>query len=131
MKWKRLFTRKYSVQYCEVALHSIGKRVAHLMPTYMERQIITPDNKNECCYFEEEEAQRVMADLIERFATSKEHFKRFVKLFYQLGNTYVACAQKIEKQKLETQSTEKLKQLYVTYQKRLLEYTCVLWIGCF
>ena len=74
MKWKRLWSREYSVQYSEAALYALGKPVQHLLPVYMEKQLLLPDNQNQCFYFEEKEDQKFMNFLVEHFSGDQKKF---------------------------------------------------------
>jgi len=126
MKWRRAWCREYSVQYCEIALHALGKKVKHILPFYMEKQMIIPDNKHECMYYEKTEEKNFTEIIIKHFCENKQKFDLFVKLFYELGKDYVSIAKKINSMDLETLNNIKLKKLYLDYQKKAFDYGCVL-----
>ncbi|PIN76360.1 hypothetical protein COV17_02805 [Candidatus Woesearchaeota archaeon CG10_big_fil_rev_8_21_14_0_10_36_11] len=129
MRWKKIFSREYSVQYCGVALDSISERVKHLIrDSYMKNLIILPQHKNQCFYFEEEEEKKFIRFIVEEFTSNKNRFNHFKNLFNKLGKNYVDISQKISEFPLNGFDNIKLKELFLEYQKIARDYTCIIWI---
>lgn len=129
MLWKKILSRDYSVQYCEVALHALSKRVHNMLgEAAMQRALIVPQHKNQCFYFEKNEERLFLQFIIKHYASDKATFEAFVELFKKIGETYRTTCKVISQQPLKTYSREKLKKKFLRYQDIALEYTCIIWI---
>jgi phosphohistidine swiveling domain-containing protein len=129
MLWKKVFSREYTVQYCEVALNSISEKVKHLVKNAgMEKLIILPQHKNQCFYFEEREKKKFIEFIVEEFTGDPKRFDGFKILFKKLGNDYVDVSKRIGKLNFNDFDNNKLKDLFLEYQKIALDYTCIIWI---
>jgi len=129
MRWRKIWSREYSVQYCETALHALGKQSSHLLPFVMKHQLMLPSHKNELCYFEEEEEKKFVGALVEHYSSSKEAFAHFVKTFYSLGEEYEEYCLSVRKKNVRAHSEQELLDLYLIYKQKFLDYTCILWAG--
>lgn len=128
MRWKKVWSREYSVQYCEMALHSVGKRVK-LLTCPMSHQLILPANHNQCCYFEDDEEQKFMESIVTQFSGNPQAFRSFVQELYATGEEYVQYAQGIYQQDVKKAPLKKLAAWYEEYQERALIFCCMLWLG--
>ena len=130
MKWAKVFSREYSVQYCELALHSTGSRVKHLLNKTMIHPLIIPENKNECFYFESEEKKEFLASLVAQFSGSKETFSAYKDQFHRTGLAYLAFCQKVHLMDVSSLCEQELKELYQEYFTKNVEYCCIgPWVG--
>jgi phosphohistidine swiveling domain-containing protein len=130
MKWKKVISREYSVQYCEVALHAIGEKAKKYLPFCMKKQFVIPDHKNECFYVNETEFAQFIQSVIEKYSGSSEKFRHFVELFHTLGKDYVAFCKQVQVKDVTTLSNEDMKKIYLQYQEHLLNYSCIgAWMG--
>ncbi len=130
MKWKKIISREYSVQYCQMALLALSKRVRQFLPVCTEFSFIIPEHNNQCFYVEENEFQLLMEGIVEKYTSSKEKFVEFQNSFHNLGKEYVDFCREVNEQDLIGKSNAELKEFYVEYQRRLLVYSCVgAWIG--
>jgi phosphohistidine swiveling domain-containing protein len=129
MKWNKIVSREYSVQYCDVAMHCIGKRAKIIFPVYMEKQLVLPDNNNEVYFFEDNEENKVIASIVNEYTDNKVKFQKFVTLFYKIGEDYVDFCRKTGENDLTAFSNEELREIYMTYQKKCIDYTAILFVG--
>ncbi|OVE74659.1 hypothetical protein BVX95_01645 [archaeon D22] len=130
MIWKKIISREYSVQYCEIALNSISKKANHLIGNfYMKKPIILPRHKNQCFYFEEEERRKFISFITDEFTGSVKRFAYFKNLFKKLGIDYVNTCKKISDSNLQELNNQEIKILFLEYQQIAIDYTCIIWIS--
>ncbi|MBI3291017.1 hypothetical protein HYZ76_01910 [Candidatus Falkowbacteria bacterium] len=129
LSWKKIWSREYSVQYCEVALRSLSREAQDILGTYMEHQLIVPDNMNESVYFEIFEEQKFVRSIVRRFTGNKTKLKLFIKNFYQIGEDYQNFCKVLYQQNLKSKNNQYLRTIYAEYQTKAINYTAILWVG--
>ncbi len=124
-----MFSREYTVQYCDVALKAISWRAKHLVGNaYMKRLIILPQHKNQAFYFEKGEEKVFMDFVVAEFTSNQKRFNIFKDLFNSLGKKYVTVSKKISERNLGALDLGEINALFLEYQKIALDYTCIIWI---
>lgn len=130
MKWNRVISREYSVQYCEVALRTLSEEVKQFLPYTLKKQFIIPEHTNECFYLEETEFKKLMDGIVKKYTSDQDTFEKFVSLFHELGKKYIEFCKEINQKDLVSLSNSELKEIYAKYQNILIEYSCVgVWVG--
>ena len=124
--WLRWFAREYSVQYCEIAIRTIGPRTDSIFPGNLEEDIIfVPENNNAVCYIEKNTKQIFVNACVRRFGTDPQQLKTFIVLFHSLGKQYLDVSKDISDSDLTNLSNEEIKELYLKYQKIAIEYSLI------
>jgi len=125
-KWIRWYAREYSVQYCEVAINTLGSRTNEIFPYSFEEEIIfIPENKNQVCCMTEKANQELISACVNQFCKDKDSFQKFLGLFYKLGRAYVSFAEGVAKKDLSKLSNEEIKSIYLDYQDKLVNYSFI------
>ena len=124
--WLRWFAREYSVQYCEIAIRTLGKRTDSIFPENLEEDIIfVSENNNAVCYIEKNTKQIFVNTCVKTFGTDMKSLKTFIALFHSLGKQYLDISKKISDSDLTNLSNEEIKELYLKYQKIAIEYSLI------
>ncbi len=124
--WLRWFAREYSVQYCEIAIRTLGPRAGSIFPFDLEDSIIfVPENSNAVCYMDKSAKKRFVDACVKEFGSDMGSLKRFIGLFNSLGNNYLKISKSIHDADLKTKSDEELKELYLKYQEIAIEYALI------
>ncbi len=128
MKFIKIVSREYSVQYTEMSLRSLRQEAKKHLPALVLSQFYVPEDKNESCYVDEKEWQYFITALDKKYSATK-NLNKFVDLFHYYGRNYVAVAKKIGGFNLVKASNENLAENYKNYQKALLEYSAYVWMS--
>ena len=124
--WLRWFAREYSVQYCEIAIRTLGKRTDSIFPGNLEEDIIfVPENNNAVCYIEKNTKQIFVNTCVKTFGTDMKSLKTFIALFHSLGKQYLDISKKISDSDLTNLSNEEIKEIYLKYQEIAIEYSLI------
>ncbi|MBT4446531.1 hypothetical protein HOA92_00885 [archaeon] len=92
--------------------------------------LILPENNNECIYFEDTEQKEFVDSLTGQFSNDSKKFKSFKEQFHRTGKAYVNFARKVQQLDIASRSNIELKQIYIDYQEKLIEYSCIgPWVG--
>jgi len=127
MLWKKIVSRRYSVQYCEIVMGGFSKKAKHFIEeSYMSKVLFIPEHKNQTIYFEEEEKKIFVDFLIEKFTESPNKFKKLKDLFNKIGKEYLSVSKSISELNLEDFDNSKLKELLLKYQKIALDASCII-----
>ncbi len=93
--WLRWFAREYSVQYCEIAIRTIGPRTDSIFPGNLEEDLIfAPENNNAVCYIEKSAKKSFVDACVRMFGTDMESLNSFITLFHSLGKQYLDVSKK-------------------------------------
>lgn len=126
--FNKLWSREYSVQYCQAALASLGpKQKAHI-PSILIKSFAITENNNQSFYVDSSEQAEFDHRIKKRLLSSKSA-KSFITKFHKYGKEYVTTALKIGSSKLSNLSNNQLIQKYNRYLKILDTYSAYLWQG--
>ncbi len=128
MKFIKIVSREYGVQYTEMSLRSLRPEAKKHLPALVLSQFYTPEDKNESCYVDEREWNNFTEALAKKYS-AKNNLKKFIKLFHQHGKHYVLAAKEIGKFNPAKTSNEYLAKNYKNYQKALLDYSAYVWMS--
>lgn len=129
MKFVKIVSREYGVQYTEMSLRSLRYEAKKHLPILLLNQFYAPrEDKNESCYMEEREWQNFNKALAKKYS-AKNNLKKFIKLFHQYGNKYAAVSKKIGRFNTAKTVAEDLAKNYEDYQKALLDYSAYVWMS--
>jgi len=126
MKWVKTISREYGVQYTEVSLRCLTDECAELVPVPIYGQVYIPDNKNEVCFFHEEDWNGLVKSL-EKEYSSLSKLKKYESLFIKLGTEYLETSKKITAGDLTALENSELAELYEEYYKAQLPYCTLIW----
>lgn len=128
MKFVKIVSREYGVQYAEMSLMSLRYEAKKHLPAFVLSQFYAPDDKNESCYADKREWRNFTEALNKKYS-NKSNLKKFIKLFHQYGKRYVAVSKKIGGFKMAKISNEYLAKNYKKYQNSLLDYSAYVWMS--
>jgi phosphohistidine swiveling domain-containing protein len=126
MKWMKIISREYGVQYTEVSLRCLSEECKDLLPEPIYSQIYVPDNQNEVCFFHEENWNNLVQSLEKEYSTLPK-LKEYEKLFVKLGEEYLNTSEKIASKNLSALENSELADLYEQYYKAQLPYCTLIW----
>jgi phosphoenolpyruvate synthase/pyruvate phosphate dikinase len=125
MKWLKIISREYGVQYTEVSLRCLNEST-DLLPFAIYEQVYIPDEGNEVCFFDEDKWNALVRALNEEY-TSLAKLKEYEEQFIKLGSAYLESSKKISGKDLSTLSNSELKELYEEYSQAQLPYSTLIW----
>lgn len=128
MRFVKIISREYSVQYTEMSLRSLRSEAKKHLPAFVLNQFYVPENGNESCYMESGEWQRFVKALSKKYA-NKKSLRKFIKLFHRYGKNYVSVAKRAGRAKFAEKNNKTIVEYYVAYQKSLLDYSAYVWMG--
>lgn len=128
MRFVKIISREYSVQYTEMSLRSLRPEAKEHLPAFVLNQFYVPENGNESCYMESGEWQRFIRALDKKYA-NKKSLEKFIRLFHKYGKNYVSVAKRIGRVELAEKNSKTVAEYYVAYQKALLDYSSYVWTG--
>jgi len=128
MKFIKIVSREYGVQYTEMSLRSLRQEAKKHLPALVLTQFYAPEDKNESCYVDEREWRGFISALDKKYS-SKSNLKRFIKLFHQYGKSYVAVSKKTGSLDPANINNKNLAKNYKKYQSALLDYSAYVWMS--
>lgn len=128
MKLKKLFSREYSVQYCEAAIRSLSSEVKEYIPHVVNSQCYIPEQGNQAGYFDAVDVEAFEAGLVD-LASNKDKLDDFVLKFHKYGRDYVEISNQIGSSVSSDTSPDQLLEYYNQYTQILHIYSAHLWMG--
>lgn len=128
MKFVKIVSREYGVQYTEMSLRSLRHEAKKHLPSLVLSQFYAPEDKNESCYVDEREWQNFTEALAKKYSNGN-NLKNFIKLFHLYGKKYIAVSKKISKFNPAKTNNEYLAKNYRNYQNTLLDYSSYVWMS--
>lgn len=128
MKFIKIVSREYGVQYTEMSLRSLRHEAKEHLPCLVLSQFYVSEDKNESCYVGEKEWQNFVAALAKKYS-NKSNLKKFIELFHQYGKIYTAVSKKIGGFNFTKNSNKNLAKDYEKYQCALLDYSAYVWMS--
>ena len=125
VKWKKILSREYGVQYTEISLRCLTQEAKDLVPYAFYEQVYVPEENNEVCYIDENKWNKLIFYLEKTWNVA--NVKKFENIFLKTGNQYMNFARKITKFELKNKNNKALKKIYLEYQKLALRYTSFIW----
>jgi rifampicin phosphotransferase len=124
-KWKKIISREYGVQYCEISLRTLSPELKNHVPFKLYDQIYVPEDDNQVCYIEESVWNKFVSKLLDKWTVN--NIKEYENEFFKYGEEYVDFCKDIFKLDLKTKSNFELYKIYIKYQKISLNYSPFLW----
>jgi len=123
--WKKIISREYGVQYCEISLRTLSPELKNHVPYQFYDQIYVPEEGNQVCYMKELQWDKFVQKVEQKYNLS--NIKMYEKDFFQRGQDYVDYCKFISNQDLSKKSNIELYKIYQMYQKFSLKYTPYVW----
>ncbi len=111
-----------------MSLRSLSPECKFIVPKPFYEQIYVPEEGNEGCYVDEEKWNKFVSSLKERYLGDAHNYEKFEKLFIKTGNQYLEISKKIAGENLKKKNNKELKELYLNYQNKSLQYAPFIWI---
>jgi phosphohistidine swiveling domain-containing protein/uncharacterized protein (DUF1778 family) len=127
--WEKITAREYGVQYSEMQIRSLTDEVKKYLPYTCYNQVIIPEENNECFYIIQDDWNKLIKALDEKFSSSTQLLNKFEKQFKEFGMNYLNTARRIANLDLKKLPNSKLEKLYKDYQRELLRYSVFVWAG--
>lgn len=122
----KIWSREYTVQYCEIAMRCVSKYTSpRVMPPKMDIFFI-PEQKNSSVFVEIRQL-KASDEALEQIILHPKKQKLFINQFHKFGRNYVALSKFIGKKNLSGINTAKLIKLYNSYIKIWTQYSHFLW----
>ena len=85
--WKKIISREYGVQYCEISLRTLSPELKNHVPYQFYDQIYVPEEGNQVCYMKELQWDKFVQKVEQKYNLS--NIKMYEKDFFQRGQDYV------------------------------------------
>ncbi len=124
--WQRWFAREYSVQYCEIAIRTLGPRASNIFSFDLEDGILfVPENNNAVCYMDKSAKKTFIDTCVNKFGSDMASLRKFIDIFDSLGKRYIEISKSINDSDLKKKTNSELKRLYLNYQDVAIEYSLI------
>lgn len=128
VSWQKIYSREYSVQYCEIALRCGASESKSVTGGFVTRQAFVPEGRGVQSYFvDADEWAHVNADVEKFHAADAKHFAKFRKSFDAIGNQYLAESRKIAHMVQNGASRAQLLPAYAAFCDSWRDYCSILW----
>lgn len=126
MRYTKIFSREYSVQYVEAYIKGISKNYKRFLPAIVEGFIVLPEDGNQANYVPKK-AWDDYINAVKKWGTNPIMLKKFLKQFHKAGRMYVSVAKQIGRQNFTALQPQTLIKLYEKYLHVLEYYSAFLW----
>jgi len=126
--WQKIFSREYSVQYCEIALRSGAEESERILGGHLTRQAFVPEGRGVQSFYVDAGEWMQLNDVVERVhAADSNRFSKFKRQFDALGNAYLAESRRIAQAAASASSPKDLAEDYSVFFDAWRDYCAVLW----
>ncbi len=130
MKYIKIVTREYAVQYADAITRSLSNDLRKYLPALIHNQILVPEGKNEACYFSKTEFEHYLESLKKHYFNYRK-LKVFIRNFNYFGEKYEFFGKKYTVKQMAKLTNENLLNYYCEYFNLLVIYTGMLWTAYF
>lgn len=128
VSWLKIFSREYSVQYCEIALRCGAKESAAILGGYFTAQAFVAEGRGVQSFYVDAGEWTRVNDAVEGFhAPTAERFAKFKTEFDAIGQRYLAECKKIAKTAQTASSPSDLSVAYASFFESWRDYCSILW----
>ncbi len=128
--WQKIYSREYSVQYCEIALRSGAKESGSLLGGYLTEQAFVPEGRGVQSFYVDADEWVRLNNVVERVhSADATRFSKFKKQFDSIGRHYLSESKKIAARATTASVPSDLSSAYAVFFESWREYCSILWVA--
>ncbi len=130
VSWQKIFSREYSVQYCEIALRCGAKESEGILGGYLVQQAFVPEGRGVQSFYVDAGEWTGVTDSVEAFhARDSKRFAKFKKDFDVIGQRYLDESKKNADAAAHASRPSDLSDAYSRFFRSWRDYCAILWAG--
>jgi phosphoenolpyruvate synthase/pyruvate phosphate dikinase len=127
IKWIKIYSREYGVQYSEMAILCLSSKAKYHIPSPSSCQVILPEENNTAFYIDSDSWNKLVASLNNNYTNNIGKLQNYEKQFFKDGKNYFIYAKKLSEMNFKGISNKNISLFYKKYQDKLFRYSVFAW----